>query len=106
MEQSVVAEGTPEALTKTLSDLPAKREYRMTLEPLLRDARTSQLDSAISRLKSRSPAEKAALRERVLKAIPAATPLPPGKTLEDVISGQWPGDELDEVVFAALEKLS
>ena len=32
--------------------------------------------------------------------------MPPGKTLEDVISGKWPGDEPDEVVFAALEKLS
>jgi hypothetical protein len=32
--------------------------------------------------------------------------LPEGKTLQDVLSGQWPGDETDEEVYEALRKLS
>ena len=36
----------------------------------------------------------------------AALELPEGKTLEDVVVGMWPGDETDEEIFAALERLS
>lgn len=30
----------------------------------------------------------------------------PGKTLADVVCGQWPGDETDEQIEAALAELS
>ncbi len=33
-------------------------------------------------------------------------PLPPGKTVWDMIVGQWPGDETDEEIAAALAELS
>ena len=78
----------------------------MTLDPVLPNTVGDTLESAIMRLTGRDPSEKTALRERILNAIPPPTPLPPGKTLEDVVMGQWPGDESDEVIFAALEKLS
>ena len=32
--------------------------------------------------------------------------LPPGKTVWDMIVGQWPGDETDEEINKALEELS
>ncbi len=35
-----------------------------------------------------------------------AKPLPPGKTLEDMVVGKWPGDETDEQIRLALEELS
>jgi hypothetical protein len=64
------------------------------------------LDQAIARMRSRTPEEIAAMRDRVLAATPPPRPLPPGKTLFDVIGGQRPGDETDEEVRAALDELS
>jgi hypothetical protein len=106
LEQTLVAQGTPADLARALDELPKAMQYRMTLQPVSTGAESTTLETAIARLKSRDPREKAALRERILSAIPPPMPLPPGKTLEDVVMGQWPGDESDEVVFAALEKLS
>lgn len=64
------------------------------------------LAEAIARLKNRTPEQVAADRDRLLALSPPPRPLPPGKTLEDVLAGLWPGDETDEQVHEALEKLS
>jgi hypothetical protein len=61
---------------------------------------------ALSRLKNRTPEQVAADRDRLLALSPPPRPLPPGKTLEDVLAGLWPGDETDEQIREALEKLS
>jgi len=57
-------------------------------------------------LMGRTPDEIARVRARVLASSPEPRPLPPGKTLEDVIVGEWPGDETDDEIDAALKDLS
>ena len=70
------------------------------------EAVSDALDKSIARIANRTPAERAAARARLLKASRPARPLPPGKTLEDVVLGQWPGEESDEEVARTLERLS
>jgi hypothetical protein len=67
---------------------------------------TDPLAETIARFKARTPEEIMAARERLIAASPPPRPLPPGKTLEDVVCGQWPGDETDEEIEEALRKLS
>ena len=50
--------------------------------------------------------EKKAMHEAALRHIILGRPLPPGKTLEDMIAGKWPGNETDEQINTALEDLS
>jgi predicted DNA-binding antitoxin AbrB/MazE fold protein len=64
------------------------------------------LEREIRRLTSRTPDEIMAARERILYASPPARPLPEGKTHAEVVQALWPGDETDEQVREALEKLS
>jgi hypothetical protein len=64
------------------------------------------LQKAIAKLLNRTPAEVEAARARLFKASRPPRPLPEGKTLEDILVGQWPGDETDEQVYEALRKLS
>ena len=64
------------------------------------------LAAAIRRLTSRTPEQVLADREEILRSSPPPRPLPPGKTLADVVVGTWPGDETDEEIFEMLEKLS
>lgn len=76
----------------------------VTVEP---DARAeTPLDREIRWLTTRTPEQIEAARERVLKASRPARPLPDGKTLADMVGGQWPGDETDDQVREALERLS
>lgn len=63
------------------------------------------LSRAIAQMKSRSPEEVAAMRERVLAASHPPLPLPGGKTIFDVIP-RIRGEETDDEVFEALERLS
>ncbi len=60
----------------------------------------------VYRWANRTPEQKLADREEAMKWIRPGRPLPPGKTLDDVVCGTWPGDETDEEVNRALEKLS
>jgi len=69
------------------------------------DQDPDSLSRAISKMKNRSPEERAAMRERVLAASQAPMPLPEGKTIFDVIP-RIRGKETDEEVFEALERLS
>ena len=64
------------------------------------------LEREIRWLTSRTPEEVAATIERLDKISRPPTPLPPGKTLSDMVEGTWPGDETDEQIREALEKLS
>ncbi len=63
-------------------------------------------DAALAALMNLSPEEKAAMHEDARRHIIPGRPLPPGKTLEDMVWGKWPGDETDEQINAALEELS
>ena len=51
---------------------------------------------------NRTPEEVAENRRRTMSKGRPARPLPPGKTLEDVTVGIWPGDETDEQVREAM----
>jgi len=71
-----------------------------------KDENPNALPEAIRALLSRPPEEIEAARARLFEQSRAPRPLPEGKTLGDVVCGQWPGDETDEAVFEALKKLS
>ncbi len=64
------------------------------------------LDREIRWLTTRTPEQIEQARERILKASRPARPLPEGKTLSDMVEGKWPGDETDEQIHEALERLS
>jgi bifunctional DNA-binding transcriptional regulator/antitoxin component of YhaV-PrlF toxin-antitoxin module len=61
---------------------------------------------AIASMINRTPEQVAKDRASLMAMTSPARPLPPGKTLADVICGQWPGYETDEQIYAALEELS
>jgi hypothetical protein len=64
------------------------------------------LERVIAQMTNRTPEEVEETRARLFQEMEPPRPLPPGKTLADILYGQWPGDETDEEVLAALEKLS
>ena len=66
----------------------------------------SRLAAELDWLANRTAEEKAQTLAELLAASRPARPLPEGKTLADVLEGQWPGDETDEQVREALERLS
>jgi hypothetical protein len=103
MAQAQVIEGTGEELIKLLNQQPKER-FRLIKLPSAREFQT--YEEALAQAINRSPEEIAQARARVLQASPAPRELPEGKTLEDVVMGQWPGDETDEQILEALEKLS
>ncbi|HEX5084026.1 MAG TPA: hypothetical protein VFY40_18410 [Blastocatellia bacterium] len=63
-------------------------------------------ERAFAQMTNRTPEEIEETRARIFQEMVSPLPLPPGKTLADILYGQWPGDETDEEVLAALEKLS
>lgn len=69
------------------------------------DEDPDSLNRAIAKMKSRTPEERAAMRERVLKGTPEPLPIPAGKTIFDMIP-RIRGKETDQEVFEALERLS
>jgi predicted DNA-binding protein len=68
--------------------------------------RRDYLAEAIERMTQRTPEEKAAMEAEALERVRPGRPLPPGKTIFDVVWGKWPGDETDEQVEEALRRLS
>ena len=106
IEQSTVFEGSRDEIISLLRSMP-DQNYRVKIvgvrEPSLPNF---ALDEAIRKLTSRTPEQILAARERILAKSPVPTPLPPGKTLEDMVAGTWPGDETDEEIRDALERLS
>jgi len=57
-------------------------------------------------LANRTPEEIEEARRELKAASRPSRPLPEGKTLSDMVCGKWPGDETDEEIAAALERLS
>jgi hypothetical protein len=70
------------------------------------NGRPDALTLAVQRLTNRAPTEIIAEREQILKSARRGRPLPEGKTLLEVVEGSWPGDETDEEIRTALERLS
>lgn len=62
------------------------------------------LADGIAWLTHRTSADVEAARNRLLGQ--PVHSLPPGKSLCETVEGTWPGDESDEVVRAALDRLS
>ena len=67
---------------------------------------TDALTIAIERLVNRTPEVKAADRAEIMKTVRKGRPLPPCKSFFEVVQGPWPGDETDEQINEALERLS
>lgn len=70
------------------------------------DIEPNALAKAMAKMLSRTPEELANVRARIFQEMEPPLPLPEGKTLFDMVCGQWPGDETDEEVFEALKRLS
>lgn len=62
------------------------------------------LSRAVAAMINRTPEQIKAAQERAIRELQPERELPPGKSIFDVV--KWPGDETDEEVFAALERLS
>ncbi len=60
----------------------------------------------VAAMTSRTEEEKAAARARAIAVLQPRTAPPPGTNGMQLVYGQWPGDETDEQVQAALDKLS
>lgn len=105
MAQPTVIEGTREDIRAAL-DRPEMAGRRLKLIVSSAEGAPPRLDQAVSRIANRGPAEIAEAQKRALDTYKPARPLPLGRTLADVIAGQWPGDETDEQVQAALDELS
>lgn len=71
-----------------------------------RQPRNEYLDALARKHNHRTPEEVAADRAAILAVSRPARPLPPGKTLSDMVEGTWPGDETDEQIDHALRELS
>lgn len=66
----------------------------------------SQLDAELHWLENLTEEDFAAARRELRAASRPMRPLPEGKTLSDMVCGSWPGDETDEEIDEALERLS
>ena len=99
-----ILEGTPEELSSIVNKLP-KYRYRVEIRELVEPER-DYLAEAILKMNSRTPEQVLADRAEVFASSPTPTPIPPGKTFDDMVMGQWPGDETDEEIRLALEELS
>ena len=63
------------------------------------------LKNATERITHRTPEEREAVRQELLKSIPTPLPIPEGKTVFDMLV-RVRGEETEEQVYAALERLS
>lgn len=106
MEKARVIEGTCEEIRAVL-DRPemAGRQLKLIILPS-EEPSNPLLDQAVLRLTRRTPEEIAAARERAIAAYPPERPLPSGKTFAETLAGEWPGEETDEQIEAALSELS
>ena len=70
------------------------------------DNQSTNLSRARDAMTHRTPEQIAEAQIRAMELYRPLRTVPPGKTLADVISGQWPGDETDEQIEDALRELS
>lgn len=101
--ESEIVEGTGEELMEVLNRQPKER---FRLIRLAADHRFESYEEALMHATNRTTDEVAEARTRLLIASPTPRQIPNGKTLEDMIVGKWPGDETDEQIIEALERLS
>lgn len=105
-EEEFVFEGTRDEIVSQLQALPDKRYHVEIVGVNEPEPPYNSLDEAIRKMLSRTPEEILATRAEILAKSPVPTPLPAGKTLEDMVAGTWPGNETDEEIRQALERLS
>lgn len=82
---------------------------QVQIEPankVMEPAEPTALDLAVYEMTHRTPEQIAQAQARALEMYKPRRVVPPGKTLADMVSGKWPGDETDEQIDAALEELS
>ncbi|MBA4188082.1 MAG: hypothetical protein C0467_08685 [Planctomycetaceae bacterium] len=65
-----------------------------------------KLEHELAWLAERSAGDIAKTRCRLFGLTPPAAVLPEGKTVSDMVEGRWPGDETDQQVRDALDRLS
>ena len=69
-------------------------------------ATASLLDQAVYAMTHRTPDQISEAQARAMEAYKPIRTVPAGRTLADVVSGKWPGDESDAQINAALSELS
>lgn len=89
-------------VTPCATSAPASEPSDAKTEPTALEMAIAWAES----LKNRTPEEIEEVRRRLSALSRPPTPIPKGKTLEDMVVGTWPGDETDEQIREALEKLS
>ena len=90
--------------TKVNSMTPTNLLEQPTLQSIAGEP--DALTAEVHALMNRTPEQKLADRAEVMKTARLGRPLPEGKTFFEVVQGTWPGDETDEQIFEALERLS
>ena len=104
--------GTPEEILAAVRELPTGHRYFVDIIRLDPPPSPEEMERLREQFKDRrTPEQIQADRERILAASPPPTPLPPGKTLADVIREfreQYPDDtnDTDEEIEDALEEMS
>lgn len=92
---------------KPIEEVSLPDGSKVEFEPrVIEEARTREesLQAYLKWLHGRTPEEIEETRRRAYALSPPTTPLPPGKTLSDMVEGKWPGGETDEQVHEALER--
>ncbi len=79
----------------------------VAFEPRLISPRpNARLEKELAWLANRTAEEIEQTRQEILSASRPPQPIPAGQTLFDIVEGQWPGNETDEEIREALERLS
>ena len=101
-----VVKGTREEVVESIRKLPDVRLHVEIQQIKAEENQKSFQEQEIERITNRSPEELRANWEHIVSLSRPPRPLPPGKTFDDMVMGQWPGDETDEEIRLALEELS
>lgn len=64
------------------------------------------LAQAVAKMTNRTPEQIAEAQAWAIATYKPQNPLPPDMSLFDAIAGKWPGNETDEQIAEALERLS
>lgn len=75
-------------------------------DQIQQEAESTALSRAVYEMTHRTPEQIAEAQTRAMERYKPRHAVPPGKTLADMVSGKWLGNETDEQIIAALEDLS
>lgn len=64
------------------------------------------LAQAVAKMTNRTPEQIAEAQAWAVATYKPQNPLPPDMSLFDALAGKWPGNETDEQIASALERLS